>query len=174
MLEDLYKEGVIETSSGLLVDLLDPKPEQIEIEDIAHALAHICRFGGHVNSFYSVAQHSLMCALHAPRRLQLHALLHDASEAYLGDIPTPLKRILGAAYTDLEQRFMDVIHEKFNVPKLSDQDQLLLKQIDKNRLEEEYHVGFHGSKVVYRSQILNSKETFLSAFESYRKNRYAN
>lgn len=84
---------------------LDPRPEEIHIEDIAAALAKLCRFGGHCREFYSVAEHSVRVSeylqwLHAntsgalePRRLLcLHGLLHDASEAYLVDLPRPIKR----------------------------------------------------------------------------------
>jgi 5'-nucleotidase len=93
----------IETHTGLLFDYADPQPHQVCLEDIAHALSLSCRFGGHVSHFYSVAQHALLVCdlvglanpLH-PRlpELQLAALHHDSHEAYIGDIPTPMKRAL--------------------------------------------------------------------------------
>ena len=81
----------IRTHTGLRFDLLDPRPEAIDPRDVAHALARLCRFGGHVRRFYSVAQHSLLVADLAPLGLELPALLHDASEAYLGDVVAPLE-----------------------------------------------------------------------------------
>lgn len=83
----------IVTYTGKLFDIFDPKPELICIEDIAHALANICRFTGHVQKFYSVAEHSVRMALSPELKGHPMArLLHDAAEAYFGDITTPLKR----------------------------------------------------------------------------------
>jgi hypothetical protein len=87
----------IHTNAGML-DVLAPDPDKIRIEDIAHALSFLCRFNGHVRFHYSVAQHSILVAeLAAARRggeLALGALLHDAAEAYLGDMISPLKALL--------------------------------------------------------------------------------
>lgn len=87
---------VIETYTGGRFRPFDPRPGEVRLLDIAAGLAHTCRFGGHCRQFYSVAQHSL----HVSRefdtpRLQLLALLHDAGEAYVGDIPRPVKAELG-------------------------------------------------------------------------------
>lgn len=89
----------IQTRSGEAFDLLNPKPEHVQLEDIVYALSHLCRFNGHTSRFYSVAEHSLhVCdrVLEAghPARAQLVALLHDAHEAYTGDIASPLKQLL--------------------------------------------------------------------------------
>ena len=78
------------TASGLGFDPEDPKPEAIVIEDIAHALSNICRFGGHTGSFYSVAQHSVLVSLHTNAKFARAGLMHDASEAYIGDIIRPV------------------------------------------------------------------------------------
>lgn len=69
-----------------------PEPGDIDIADIARALSHICRYGGHVRRFYSVAEHCCHVAAVAPDEFKLDALLHDAAEAYLGDIPRPIKK----------------------------------------------------------------------------------
>ena len=90
-------DGWITTYTGQHFYPLDPRPHEVNMLDIAHALSMICRFNGHTQFFYSVAEHSIRCAYHAheqwPDRieLQLAALLHDASEAYLCDIPRPVK-----------------------------------------------------------------------------------
>jgi hypothetical protein len=120
----------VQTYTGRAFDLLDPKPEQIDPLDIAHALSQLCRFTGHVRSFYSVAQHSCLvaeiaqdlCVMQlntpAPEVLALQALLHDAPEAYIGDVSTPLKRALRgegqlSEYDVIEARIAGVIAERF-------------------------------------------------------------
>ncbi len=107
----------IETFSGLKFDILNPKPDQITVEDIAHALSQICRFGGHTKHFYSVAQHSYLGSFLVPEEDALWFLLHDASEAYIGDMVTPLKRLTeaGDAYRPVEDEIMRVICERFNL-----------------------------------------------------------
>jgi len=95
-------DGVFNTNSGLLVNLHKPTEDMICIEDIASALSKICRFGGHSSAFYSVAQHSVIVMALGSPYLCREALLHDAAEAYLGDVIKPLKNILGPVYEDLE------------------------------------------------------------------------
>lgn len=104
------------THSGIRIDLADPKPEQITMMDIAHHLAHICRFTGAVSSFYSVAQHSVLVASLVPMELTLPALLHDAHEAYLGDVATPLKQALCSdQYKQLAVKFDIAIAQRFGI-----------------------------------------------------------
>ena len=95
--------NTIETATGRPFDYFNPV---VEISDVAHGLSHVCRFAGHTTKFFSVAEHSLI--VHAlvsemEPRLAGAALFHDGHEAYLGDIPTPLKDIVGEAYTELVQ-----------------------------------------------------------------------
>lgn len=90
------------THSGRPFWPLDPRPEDVCIRDIAHALSQINRFGGHSRFPYSVAQHSYLCSLHAPDGYELEALLHDATEAYCSDVVRPLKEAL-PAYRDIER-----------------------------------------------------------------------
>lgn len=108
-------DGLFNTASGKIISLNDPTPEMIDIQDIAGALSKICRFGGHTSAFYSVAQHSVLVASLVPDSLKKEALLHDATEAYLGDVIKPLKVLLGSRYTDLEGEFTKAISQRFNV-----------------------------------------------------------
>src|SRR3954466_16347451 len=128
----IYDERVLEpgpfiqTLSGRRVNPLDPAPEDIDPVDIANALANLCRFGGHSRGFYSVAQHSvIVCDLleaqgATPDEL-MAALLHDAAEAYLGDLPHPIKHRseLGANFRAAEKLLEAVIEERFALPEAS-------------------------------------------------------
>ena len=99
------------------MNLVDPKPEMVHIEDIANALSNICRFTGHVKKFYSVALHSVRVSYLVPPEDALQALLHDATEAYMSDINSPLKHTDAlAGYRLLEQRMWEVIAEKYGIP----------------------------------------------------------
>lgn len=116
----------IQTLSGRRVNPLDAAPADIDPDDIARALANTCRFGGHTRAFYSVAQHSaIVCDLLEERGATpdelMAALLHDAAEAYLGDLPHPLKHRseLGAAFRVAEKRLEAVIAERFELPDAS-------------------------------------------------------
>jgi len=103
-----------QTFSGRKFWALDPRPEDIYLEDIAHALSMQCRFAGHCKEFLSVAQHSINVSLVTPPPLQLLALLHDAPEAYLTDVPRPLKKHL-PQYRDLEGRWLVAVCDRFNI-----------------------------------------------------------
>lgn len=105
----------IQLVSGRYVDLLHPIEDDIHISDIAHGLSNLCRFTGHTSTFYSVAQHSVFVANYVPAHLRLTALLHDATEAYLGDISTPLKALL-PEYKLIERQFEIIIAKRFNLP----------------------------------------------------------
>ena len=121
------------TASGITIDLLNPRVQDININDITSGLSKICRFGGQISHFYSVAQHSVLCSHLAPQELKKAALMHDASEAYLGDVIKPLKNLLGAAYEEIEARFMERIFERFGVsilmlPKVKEFDKELYRR----------------------------------------------
>jgi 5'-deoxynucleotidase YfbR-like HD superfamily hydrolase len=92
----------------------NPRVEDIDIEDIAHGLAYTCRFNGQTTAFYSVAQHSLMVADLVPNELKLDALMHDAAEAYLGDVVKPLKALL-PEYRAIEEHVNNIIAKAFNL-----------------------------------------------------------
>jgi hypothetical protein len=104
----------MQTATGRQFWPMDPRPHEVFIEDIAHALSMICRFGGHCRRFYSVAEHSVLIARAAASEHKRWALLHDASEAYIGDQIRPLKKHL-AAYREAEQKIMRAICVRFGL-----------------------------------------------------------
>ena len=110
----LRKGDWMQTATGHQFWPMDPHPEDVFIEDIAAALAKICRFTGHCIRFYSVAEHCCWAATLVPEELKLAALLHDASEAYLADIIRPLKPYL-SNYKEIEERVEKAIAERFKV-----------------------------------------------------------
>jgi hypothetical protein len=105
----------VETFSGRYVNTGKPSADTIALEDIAHALAHTCRFGGHCDRFYSVAEHAVRVSNKLITRgygtFALAGLHHDDAEAYLGDIPRPLKPLLGDQYRNLTDRMDEAIAE---------------------------------------------------------------
>lgn len=105
------------TNSGRLVRVTDLRSEDICIEDIAHSLAHQCRFAGHVREHYSVAQHSVLVSEFCAPADALWGLLHDASEAYVVDLPTPVKRLAGIRelYGDLETQVQHAVCAAFGL-----------------------------------------------------------
>lgn len=130
------------TNSGKMINMADPDMNSICSEDIAHALSMICRATGNFRHFYSVAQHSLNCMREAQargfsRRVCFAALLHDASEAYLCDVPTPLKELL-PDYRRIEKKFQKEIMKKFGLYPLSEEEEHLVKLVDEAMLYYEF------------------------------------
>ena len=127
--------------SGRRLDLLDPSPLDIEIEDIAHGLARVARWNGQTRGdwAYSVAQHSLLvCELCCELRARpadswlLAALLHDAPEYVVGDLITPFKAAVGSGYKALERRLQTAVHLRFGLPaQLPDTAARLIKRADR-------------------------------------------
>ena len=108
----------IQVRSGGKFYPLDPRPEEIHITDIAHALSHVVRFTGHTSKPLSVAQHSVMVSWYCDPADALWGLLHDASEAYLSDIARPVKQMPEMApYREAERRLMAVICDRFGLPR---------------------------------------------------------
>jgi 5'-deoxynucleotidase YfbR-like HD superfamily hydrolase len=126
--------------SGRRLDLLDPSPLDIEIEDIAHGLARVARWNGQTKGefAFSVAQHSLLVERlvselkpDAPRGLRLAALLHDAAEYVIGDLISPFKTAVGLDYKAFESRLMRAIHVRFGLPaNATAEDAALIKRAD--------------------------------------------
>jgi hypothetical protein len=109
----------MQTYSGRAFYPLDPRVEEIDVSDIAHALGMICRYGGHTRRFYSVAEHCVLlsewCEEVADRPTALWALLHDATEAYVGDMVRPLKRMM-PDYAAMDDHLMRTICVRFGIP----------------------------------------------------------
>lgn len=136
------KAGLMLTGTGKLFNLNNPSPVTVDIEDIAGALSKTCRWNGNIPHFYSVAQHSCMVAWLAPPELALPALLHDAAEAYTGDIIRPVKKLLAQAYYDLESQIVEAICLKFNITPVSID---AIADYDNMALEIEYQAFYHNN-----------------------------
>lgn len=167
-MENLYTPNCIRTVTGQYVNVFEPNPATIVIEDIAHALAHQCRFGGHLFEFYSVAQHSLFCSALASKPNKLAALLHDASEAYLLDIPSPIKKGL-ANYAEIENKLMLAIAAKFGFQYPLHEE---VKSIDKDMLVIEWDslmLQKNGPTKLERFSHTEARALFLETFYTLTK-----
>lgn len=144
--------------SGRRLDLLDPSPLDIEIEDIAHGLSRLARWNGQTSGdwAFTVAQHSLLVETlfgryrtRAPRKWCLAALLHDAPEYVIGDLITPFKAVLSIDYKTFEERLQSAIHIRFELPTiLPPQLARLVKRADRAaaHVEARRLAGFSGQE----------------------------
>lgn len=144
--------------SGRRLDLLDPSPLDIEVEDIAHGLARVARWNGqtHGAHIFSVAQHTLLVEavmrVQSPRvdrRVRLAAMLHDAPEYVIGDMISPFKAVIGGAYKLVEARLLAAIHLRFGLPpKHSDEVLRIIKTADRGAafLEATRLAGFSAAE----------------------------
>lgn len=124
----------ITTYGGTHFSPVNPDMEDFHISDAAHALSLICRGNGHVKQFFSVGQHCINCALEAEargysRRVILACLLHDASEAYMSDVPRPFKKYL-EEYKVFEDRLLAMIYEKYLGENVTEEENRQIKEID--------------------------------------------
>jgi hypothetical protein len=131
----------MQTVSGRAYWPLDPRPEEVSITDIAHSLGNMCRYAGHCEEFYSVAEHSILVSKILPPHLALQGLLHDATEAYLVDVPRPVKhtpafdeyrriedmnwRVAIAPAFNLPLELDPLVHEADNAVLLAEKDAIM-------------------------------------------------
>jgi uncharacterized protein len=175
----------METFGGHTVQLMTPSVDDIRIEDIAHHLALQCRFNGACRVFYSVAQHSINVAELLPKWCKLEGLLHDAAEAYIGDVTRPMKEVLDSSVLPMvEATFNQVIANKFLLKQDATTD-LLVKDADWIMLKSEaqalmrtrgYAWNFPGTGItpvpIGRCwDWAEAKERFLLMFYSLRRGR---
>lgn len=148
-------KSFIETYSGHVFDPLHPDFTLIRIEDIAHALANQCRFSGHVRFRYSVAEHSVRVSEYISTgcsdALALWGLLHDASEAYLVDLPSPVKKAwrsdIGRAYREVERALMVAVCKRFGLPV---EEPEIVRDADARLLATEVRDLMHGEKPYWK------------------------
>lgn len=132
-LRSLHENWASSSSYPYWVQTYSGRAFDVDPIDVAAALSRQCRFGGHVRcTHYSVAEHSIRVAAIVPLEHRLAALLHDAAEAYVVDVPRPLKKLLGAAYAEIELRVARAVGERFGVdlvdlpPEVRHADEVLL------------------------------------------------
>jgi hypothetical protein len=142
----MKKASMSKTRDGWF-DFANPTADMISLSTIAHCLARECRFANHLGVHYSVAEHCVHMVRRAtqrgvPANTLKAILLHDASEAYTRDIPSPLKTLLGDAWRNIEDRIMDVVHEKWGVD-TSEIVQVMVKDLDTEMYvhEDEFFYG---------------------------------
>ena len=102
------------TFTGLQFWVLDPRPKEVHIKDIAHSLSLTCRYNGMCNEFFSVAQHSVLVAENCSEENKLWGLLHDSAEAYISDVPTPVKRCI-IGYETIEANILKAVATRFGL-----------------------------------------------------------
>jgi hypothetical protein len=132
----------MKTYTGKIFDYENLSPDNVDIEDIAHSLSNLCRFCGHISEHYSVAQHSVLASIHVvdSQYNGIEALLHDATEAYMADVPSPAKKML-PGYRALENKiWKEAIAPKFNLSHYMSQ---AVHNIDKILLEIEMNQLFY-------------------------------
>lgn len=172
----------IATYTGRKFFPLDPRVEDIDIVDIAHALAMKCRFGGHCKQFYSVAQHSVLVANHAPAEAALLALMHDAHEAYspTGDVPRPIKQTPEFGFVDGMESLLDrAIAAKFDLPYpiktkaiAALDNRILLDEREQIMTHSEHQWSITGEPLGVTIEEWSpyvAREKFLNAFDRYSK-----
>lgn len=169
----------MQTHTGRQFWPVDPRADEIDILDIAHALSHLCRFAGHCRCLYVVGDHSVRVSRLAPahdRMIALAGLLHDATEAYVVDVPRPLKRFL-PGYAEIEARVARCVERRFDLetgildhPSIKHWDEVLLATEARDLMG-----GQSAGKWLLRAQPLperiepllpwHARETFLERFE---------
>lgn len=172
------RKGWMETYGGRRVNPFNLREEDVDIKAIAHSLSLLCRFGGHCKVFYSVAEHCIRVARIVKPEYRLAALLHDAGEAYIGDVIRPLKYCL-SAIQEADEKAVKVVMKKFGVD-FSEEVREVVKEADNILVATEgrdimYHVEtwgnlpppLSGTIIPYPSLFI--EKTFLAVFHYYQK-----
>ena len=165
----------ITTYTKSQVNVLNPDPETLYIEDVAHALSMMTRAGGHFPTFFSVAQHCLQCYEEAKARsyspeVCLICLLHDASEAYLADVTRPVKKNM-TMYIQIEEQLQNMLYEKF-LGRLPDKRELdLMQNIDDAALYYEF-VYFMDEKLFAEEPVMITSPDYTSREMTSVENAY--
>lgn len=174
MNENLYALNSIRTMTGIYVDFVNPTKDMFVIEDIAHSLSKQVRFAGHLYESYTVAQHCINCCYMAgTKQDKFEALMHDSSEAYLLDIPSPIKPLLNG-YKEIEDKLMILIAEQFGFKYPLSQT---TKDIDKMMLHWEWDYYMLKKPLPNNERmpnILNSleaKNKFIELYNLYKPNQ---
>jgi len=145
-----YVDNFVQTFSGKKFSLFHPDPESIDLHDIAHALSMQCRFNGHTKRFLSVAEHSWWVSHLVKPEYALTALMHDAGEAYISDIPKPFKLTLGYYIELIEQQVLDALGDKLGFDSTLSSE---IKDADVEMLVYEREQALHPSKLVWSPYI---------------------
>lgn len=186
-IEGLNAGDCIRTNSGIYMNVFEPTSSMLNIEDIAHSLSNQCRFSGHLPQFYSVAQHCVETAKRVKeltiernldgqnyywpeqvptKGIELQALMHDASEAYLLDIPTPIKRRI-SNYSEYEYNMMVLIGRTYGFSWPMDE---IIKEVDAEMLVFEWECLMVKTKPLPNGfKVMNNEEAkaaFLEYFNS--------
>jgi len=146
--QSLYQEGKMITRSGVLFDLLNPSSEFIVTEDISGGLSRAARWNGGTRNFYSVAEHCCRCFDRAPVEMRLTALLHDAEEAYWGDVISTVKSILKRTSPEVVEKMkslLQIILEKYGAP-TDEETMATVKRIDEEELQRDFDELIIGSR----------------------------
>lgn len=166
---EMESSNSIKTYTGKLVDVFNPRSGMFCIEDIAHQLSLMPRWMGSSNDHYSVAHHSVWCALRAIERgfshkVILTALMHDASEAYIGDMPTPFKKRM-PEYTAVESHLMAFLAFEFGFKYPMPEE---VKEIDREALNEEWNQMFNGSSYNHPYVTVDVESDFIELYNIHR------
>lgn len=166
--ENLFHTNKIRTYTGRYIDVFNLSPDDIHIEDIARGLVHTCRFGGQLEHFYSVLEHSIAVATELPSELKVAGLMHDLSEAFIGDQPKPIKRSL-TDYNYLEDSIMRVGANKFGFEYPLHP---LVKAVDMKMLQWEwdnYVIGKKRPPVTSKEKLIEGFITLAEYFQTIEK-----
>ncbi len=162
----MFVEAFIKLKSGRYINLLDPQEDQFTFGDISSGLSKICRFGGQCRTFYTVAEHSVLCYQQArddglSKDIQIALLMHDATEAFLGDCVKPLKNVM-PVYCEIEKKMEGVIAHKFNID--FDRYHNEIKKIDLEMVIAEKNQFFDRDEYLWQGESGVREISFLPFF----------